>query len=359
MPRPSVRRRSALAGFAVAILITAVASLVPAGPAGAAGTTHVVQPGQSIQAALDASRPGDRILVRAGAYHEQLTVRKDGMTVIADGAVLVPPASPVRNLCSGIAGPHTQAGICVRGQHVHLASFVAEHRKVISVGRRVQDVAISGFVVRGFSGPNVALVGTEGAHLFDNRLRNGNAYGALSVGSKRSWIFNNHVSTDGIRFIGICVDDVEAPIVAHNDVSGYGVGLCIQTNGADVAFNQVHGNCVGIFVDPGIRALVEENHVYANNANCGPEFFSGIGIFLSGTQHTQVLDNRIEGHRPTGGFGAALVLVDASPSQTADNNVVRHNGFARNTLDIQVLTSGTGNAIDHNDCTTSDPAGLC
>ena len=95
------------------------------------GTTHV-QSGQSIQAAIDAAHPGECIIVHAGTYAEQLTIECDDINLVGLGAILVPPSSPIQNTCSGLAGPDTEAGICVTGQNIELAPFVTEHRKVLS-----------------------------------------------------------------------------------------------------------------------------------------------------------------------------------------------------------------------------------
>jgi pectin methylesterase-like acyl-CoA thioesterase len=161
--------------YALAALAVAVATLCSPDSAGAAGTTHVVRPGQSIQAAIDAARPGDKIVGRPGTYAEQLTVATSGLRLVGTGAVLVPPPATVTNLCTGLAGAGTGAGICVTGRDVVLAPFVAEHRRVLSVGARVEDVSITGFAVRGFSGPSVALVGARDGRVVHNLLVDGDA----------------------------------------------------------------------------------------------------------------------------------------------------------------------------------------
>jgi hypothetical protein len=106
-----------------------------------------VKSGQSIQAAIDAAKPGDRIIVEAGNYAEQLSIQKDGIVLVGKGAVLIPPTTLLQNECSGLAGPNTDAGICVSGSGIVLAPFVVEHRKVLSVAQPVKHVSIAGFQV--------------------------------------------------------------------------------------------------------------------------------------------------------------------------------------------------------------------
>jgi hypothetical protein len=246
----------------------------------------------------------------------------------------------------------------VTGHGVTLAPFEVEHRKVISVGRRVTDVVVKGFEVRGFSGANIALVGTSNSRIETDRLVDGVAYGAISVGSKGNHISHNTVTTNGLQFIGICADDVTPVVVEHNDVSHYGLGLCVQTQGADIRNNQVHANCTGVFVDAGIGARIRGNHIFANNAPCDP-MFTGIGIVLSGATGTEVRGNLIEGHL-TPEAGAALILADPeTPLPPASHNVVKLNVFDNRGLDILATSTGSHNVFAHNLCDLSSPAELC
>ena len=258
--------------YAVTALAVAAATLCAPASAGAAARIHIVRPGQSIQAAIDAARPGDRIVVRPGTYAEQLTVATNGLRLDGTGAVLVPPPVKETNLCTGLAGAGTQAGICVTGRDVVLAPFVAEHRRVLSVGQRVEDVSITGFAVRGFSGPNIALVGARDGRVDHNLLVDGDAYGVISAGSEGTRITGNIVwGGSALRFIGICVDDVAPALVARNLVSEYDVGLCIQTQGADIRDNVARRTCIGIYIEPGIGARIRRNHVSTTNPECAEQ----------------------------------------------------------------------------------------
>jgi Periplasmic copper-binding protein (NosD) len=351
-------RRPACALSALAI---AAATLCSPGSAGAAAGTHVVRPGQSIQAAIDAARPGDKIVVRSSTYAEQLTVATSGLRLVGTGAVLVPPPAKVTNLCTGLAGAGTDAGICVTGRDVVLAPFVAEHRRVLSVGERTEDVSIFGFAVRGFSGPNVALVGARDGRVVHNLLVDGAACGVISAGSQGTRITDNIVwGGSALRFIGICVDDVTPALVARNHASHYDVGLCIQTQGAEIRGNVASHNCIGIYVDPGIGARIRRNHVSTTSPVCARETaFGAYGIILAGAVGAHVRHNRIDDQH-AGGGAVGLAIVDASPTGPfATGNVVTHNSVRRNDLDLEVTTTGEGSVVAANRCETSDPSGLC
>ena len=114
MTRPASRRFGA-ARVALILAVVCVTSVGVVSPASAHRDTKFVRPGQSIQAAIDVAHPGDRILVRPGTYAEQLTIDKDGIDLIGLGATLVPPPFAAQNECSGLAGPRTEAGICLHG----------------------------------------------------------------------------------------------------------------------------------------------------------------------------------------------------------------------------------------------------
>jgi hypothetical protein len=74
----------------------------------------VVKPGESIQAAVDAASPGTTIVVRCGAYAENVQITTDRIKPRGLGARLVPPAEPAPNECS--FGEPANDGICAVGQ---------------------------------------------------------------------------------------------------------------------------------------------------------------------------------------------------------------------------------------------------
>jgi hypothetical protein len=94
------------------VVFFAAALVIPASVVGSAASadTHVVKPGESIQAAVDAASPGDTVLVKAGEYYERVTIRTDGLTLRAqDGVTLEPPYSGY----SDCYLPGHDVGICI------------------------------------------------------------------------------------------------------------------------------------------------------------------------------------------------------------------------------------------------------
>jgi hypothetical protein len=107
------------------------------------------------------------------------------------------------------------------------------------------------------------------------------------------------VSSAKLRFIGICMADVGGVQVSNNHISGYTIGFCVQTPGADVRHNDVGDGYFGAFVDPGVDdAKIRHNHIGATNPGCSTD--SATGITPDGAVNTEVRHNLIEGQRDAG-----------------------------------------------------------
>jgi parallel beta-helix repeat protein len=350
--------------LALAIICAALIGIINPVMAHPHGTTYHVTQGQSIQAIIDKAHVGDKIIVEAGTYAEQLTISTDGLTLEGHDAKIVPPppASTAKNSCTGLAGPdNPDAGICIQGSGIvfSTAPFDTEHVKVVSVGKRVKDTSIKGFTVTGFNGLDIAVLGAQDAHVSENTVSSGARYGILTVGSKNSNIKHNTVIFEpgyfDFSYIGICMDDVSTVTIAHNDVSGHVIGLCIETAGADIHDNNVHETCVGAYVDPGIKGAKLHHNTFSNTAlGCVPQFSAG--IIIAGGINTVVEDNTFSGIKNAG----ALQLVDDDASGTvASGNQIEKNNFTGNDLDIYDTATGKGNVIKKNVCVSSVPTSLC
>jgi nitrous oxidase accessory protein NosD len=350
--------RSVLISSRAVLLI----SLLLLSPVTCHDKTTRVKPGDSIQAAVYAAKPGDHIVVEAGTYAEQVTITTSHIQLTGKpGATIVPPATPTANLCSGLAGPGTEAGICISGSDITFGELeVPGHRKVSTVGHRVEGVKVEGFTVIGF-GLNIAVLGAKDGEVRGNTLKDGGWYGVLTVGSIGSLITRNTLSTSALFFIGICMDDVKSVQVTQNTISDYGIGLCIQTDGADVGHNKVSDCCFGAVVDPGVKgARVTHNHISKSNPACqtGWDGYT-IGIWVDGAVGAQVRHNAVTGMSDYGNpnrTATGIAVVDEAPA-VARGNEVTHNKLWDNELDIFYNSTGADNEIAHNKCNT--PAELC
>lgn len=175
---------------------------------------------------------GSRIVVTPGTYKQQVTISKDGITLIGNGVTLLPPEPPEtfkKNACTGFTGPQSQAGICIAGSDIQADDFIVEHQKIRSVGRPVKDVTVSGFTVRGFIGANILVIGADNAKVYGNILKDNPAYGMLTAGSKNTEISGNKVTIENplsdSNFVGICMDNLSKVKVTKNKISNYFIGL--------------------------------------------------------------------------------------------------------------------------------------
>ncbi|KAJ9132411.1 Pectin lyase-like protein [Coniochaeta hoffmannii] len=340
-----------------------LASLLLLPPAACHDKTTKVKSGASIQTALDNAKPGDHIVVEAGTYPEQLAITTPNIQLSGQpGATIVPPTTFTPNSCSGLAGPGTEAGICISGSDIVFGELESPgHRKVTSVGHRVANVKVEGFTVVGFA-LNIAILGAQDAEVRKNTVTDGGWYGILTVGSVSSLVTRNTVSTSGaLYFIGICMDDPQPAQVTQNVISNYGIGLCVQTAGADVGHNKVSNCCFGAFVDPFVDgAKVTHNHFSHSNPTCQAEWGGySAGILIDGATHAEVRHNDVEGITDYGNealIAYGIGIVDEAGS-VARGNQVTHNTLWDNDLDLLVYTNGTDNEVAHNKCST--PGELC
>lgn len=353
----------------IALLLASILfSVINATPTSRSASTITVKAGQSIQSAINQAANGTRIHVEAGTYAEQLLITKDGIKLVGKNAILVPPETYATNLCTGLAGPlqsdtgDTQAGICIYGSGVVLGpplppSDGQEHRKVTCVGAYVKDVSVEGFEVNGFSGLNIAVVGAQNAEVRKNKVSDGFRYGILTVGSKKSLITRNTVSSSDLKFIGICMDDKSDVSVTQNEISAYYIGLCVQTNKADVGHNKVSNICIGAFVDPGIDgASLTHNKFNGTNPICVFAGLGSIGIAVVGATNTNVQHNDVSGisdGKIPDNIAAGIALFDAPPTNATKNTVV-FNTLQNNDVDLEVLAAGPNN-IAHNICSQPGP----
>ena len=348
--RSGLRRTFAVVGVVMTGLV------VTSAPA-AADTTHRVHEGESIQAAIDAAVPGDKIHIEAGTYFENVYVTTDFIELEGDGAdetFLRPPDVATPNPCVGDG--EIFGAVCVG-----LTDDPVE-------GFELEDMTIDGFLNGAF------LVNTVGAEVEDMVFANNSEYGAF-YNSSTGGDFHDNVAY-GSHEAGLYFGDSENADVTIEDNEVYdntfGIFIRDSANG-EVEDNDAHDNCYGLLLlDTGepngaTGWTVEDNNVVNNSNACileeqGDLPISGGGIVLAGASENRVSDNDVENNVPSGpsiGSGGIVLFSTVEfGGGVPSNNVIDDNDLSGN-QPFDINDDGIGNTYDDNDCDTSQPPGLC
>lgn len=278
----------------------------------------VVGPGDSIQAAVDAARPGETILV-TGTHRENVAVQTDGVALRGRRAVLLAPSTPSPHACFDPTEPGEAVhGVCVIGDVDFDTGEVSRH---------VEGVSVAGFTIRGFRGAGLVAVGA------------------------RDTTFARNVVEDSDD--GVMVSESIRTRARRNDVSGGRFGARVfNAEGTTIVANSLHDNCVGAFVLGDSRdTRIAHNRIVGNRRACPSDddfpALSGIGVGLVGAVHTTVVGNRIIANRPGGVTVAAGGVV--AVSAPTDSRVHR-NRIENNDPDLFWDGTGSGNVFGPNRC---------
>ena len=358
--RSPTRMGALVAGLALGSM--SLVAMAPAMSSAAAGDapaakhqqTHVVHPGESIQAAVNQARRGDTVVVTAGTYHQGVVIQKNGLTLRAQGAVtLLPPAYP-HGLCDSDGDA---VGICVIPRDLDPTTFTYTIRS--------QDVTIAGFHLAGF-GDGIVGFGTRNLHIFRVHASNNEGYGMASfdgIGSRIAWN-----TATGSEVAGVYVGDSPRAdaVVMHNKVWNNQFGFFVRhTHQVTLRHNHTWQNCIGALLlddgEPGGSRdnRVVDNLVARNNHTCVDEddgtTFSGSGILLLGSRHNAILGNTVLGNSRPSDFSGGVVLLGEANGNTVAGNFLRNNKPA----DIRKDPTSVRNHFINNDCQTSQPNWIC
>lgn len=377
--------------------VLALAALALSVPASSAATVVRVDPGESIQAAIDKAKPGTTIKLGEGTYKESVNISKNDISIEGQGrskTKIEVPASgdlPAGAGCvDDSGGTPVVSGICVSPEFPSDPKAHCENSPPLGTGetkvKAVDDVAVSRLAVTGFTGigvlyfcaddPEVTRVYAKGAEHSE--------YGIAAFASE-DVVFTRTLTVDGGE-AGIYIGDsphADATVwknVAWNN--GFGIFIRDSAHGT-IQRNKTFGNCLGIlflntdesqappeFRGPSIDVkdwLAKQNNATANNRPCPAgdegEATSGLGIVVFSSIDVSVIDNGVYGNDSTAESTVkGGIVVAGDPGKPSTGTKVGFNTAFGNATDIvwdQQPPGGGGNRFFGNDCLTSDPDGLC
>ena len=307
--------------------------------------THVIAPGTSIQAAINASASGDHVVVLPGTYDEDLvingkalTIRTSGVTPQVKSIVVLNAPAPCKyshlRVLGDVNATNTSLTItnCNVMGSVHLSKG----------GLRLLKTHVDGDVT-------VAdAVDDAGAEL-EAAIVQSTIRERLVCKAKRSWICYStirHAYLEGVTEVTGNDFDGRGGNTVENSFLGIGIDLHGAATHARIRNNHVHhyaGNVtedmnessIGIRIDGGAKADVINNFIWDcyDGSYPGVETDCGMGIFVQSTSGTKILGNAIWDCYVRDGDGTGHRLVRApNANVTLQYNVLRWTSHVHSDL---------------------------
>jgi hypothetical protein len=324
------------------------------GPATVEAAKLEVHPGESIQAAVDAASPGDKIMVYPGTYQEKhdgeyaVEVRKDGISLKGKVDKKAGEAGKVR-LVYDPNHPNTRTGI-----------FAGPPDEELNPEENpLEGFRVQGFTVEGFPEHGIYTLFVNKFKIMKNESINNLVNGIWPVLSANGMVKSN--VSYGSRDTTLWVEASENVKVLKNELyhSPTGLEITVSKN-IKVMKNDIHDNVTGVglyhpnaashsnpFGDEMGNWIIKKNHIYNNN----------------GVPDPNDPNNRINNAKP-GSFPEMLpigggLLVFGVDKAVIKSNVIENNDFYGITvIDYCTVVAGgsRGCAEDPND--PNDPGEL-
>src|SRR5215216_4839369 len=326
-----------LTTMALTVLVASGVALAVTKIGSAGAQSSVVGPGESIQKAVNAAHPGDTIVVR-GVHREDVVIRKNGIKLRGedDAVIEAPTKAKADSPCSKFAGG--PEAICVLGD---------VNPETDEINKRVSDVSVSGFTIRGFKDKDAFVIDVFAARnttVVGNRITGNVAKGIAFGKSVNTTIANNHVigspKTDAE---GINVEASSRTTVAGNDLIDdlFGV-ILIDSTGTKILSNDITDSTLSgmlILGSPGTKIVSNDikRSGEAGIAMLGPERTTNVG---------KVVGNNISG-------GAWGILLQLARGGSFTGNTIRNkcagmffesNGVKEPLVGLEVK----GNTVENN-----------
>ncbi|MFI8288368.1 nitrous oxide reductase family maturation protein NosD [Streptomyces sp. NPDC085614] len=353
------RRQIALLACTAAVVVSGLGATTA--PSADSRTVHRVKPGESIQKAVDAAKPGDTVLLAPGTYRESVRITTSGLTLRGSG--LFPSRIEPGPARAGDACAKAGNGICVTGTQTS----------------PVRDVSVRSLTLHGFAKNGLWSSWTDRLKVERVVSEKNGQWGIAQEKSVRG-VFRRNLARDngdaGL-FVANTIDqeagaaDSKGMVISRNRLSGNRIGVTVRRlRNLTVDRNLATGNCAAVFVvgdESKPRAgdmTLHRNEIRANNKYCPKTprlpFLQGSGIVLTGAEDTKVTRNRVVDNVGTSPLSGGIVLFKSFVGAPNERNEIRDNVVLRNgSADLANRDTGQGNTFRGNTCTLSEPAGMC
>ncbi|WP_329192351.1 MULTISPECIES: right-handed parallel beta-helix repeat-containing protein [unclassified Streptomyces] len=331
-----------------------------AAPAAAVPMVHVVRPGDSVQRAVDAARPGDTVLLTEGTYRESVRVTTSGLILRGMGprTVLTPAAGEAADACARAGN-----GICVEGAD----------------GRPVGHTTIASLTLSGFAKTGLWSSRTDRLTVRNVTAEKNGQWGIAQERSTRGIFKGNTARGNGDAGLFLAntvateagATDTGGTVVEHNHLRDNRNGITLRRlRNLSVGHNDITANCVGVVVvgdensPHGGHLAVHDNRVVANNKFCPKTarlpFLQGSGIVLTGVEETEVTGNEVTDNKGSSPMSGGIVLFKSFVGAHNERNKITDNTLRGNApADLVDSNVGRGNVFKSNSCGASKPTGLC
>jgi parallel beta-helix repeat protein len=356
--------------------------------------TVVVNPGDSIQAAVNGASAGDTILVKPGVYHEGAPGDLNAVTVTKAGIQLVAMSSPNQPVVlESLSGQSFGFWVSPSDSAAGGPEGDPERPPCATSGARLDGFTLRGFTLSNFGGHGAHLACVDDFVIAGNVASGNGIYGLFPVLSKRG-VLTNNTAENTAQDAAIYVGQSEQVVVEGNVARGSLIGIEVEnSNNCVVTNNDIYGNTVGLLVDvlPNLALKAQQttvlsgNHVHDNNSpntatGDNAALLPGIGIFLIGADTTTITGNVVTENQLSGiavlsfcttaalsGLGCTGIDIDPFP----DGNRIVGNTVTGNATvpfpdpavdalraDLSWDGSGTNNCWSGNRFGTSVPSPL-
>jgi nitrous oxidase accessory protein len=306
----------------LAVIALAVLFLAPA-----VGAVQIdVNPGESIQAAVDAAKPGDMLLVHAGIYRESLNITRR-LSLVGEGGPMLDAGARGDGLAL------LADGIEVSGMDIRTTRMTGI--LVASGNNTIRNNSVSGSL------DGIRLVDSGHNMIAFNDVNN-NTNGITLICSRRNIIKNNSIKDNSIgeeSDCGIFLAYSQENIIQNNDLENNGdcsISLRSSSNNSMLDNSVLRNDWHGI----ALTESSDHNILMENNASNN----KAAGLYLDSSRENSIMNNTALGNAKgiylaydsndnlIGGNslfknGKGLYLAYRSSNNTLEGNIIANNGY--------------------------------